>query len=98
MNHYEDLKRRVLVNPTAEMKRKVIKRIKRDIMKLDPEVKMSYMSAGVKDGKVIIVIDTDYGYALMIKNALNNHKIVKAFDVVFAPNSSFPEGTQIEKI
>jgi hypothetical protein len=54
---------------------------------------MEYMNIGVKDGKIFVIIETDYQNALAIKAVLLNHKILKTFEVLFKTNETFPKNT-----
>lgn len=93
MNHYEELKRSVLAHPTHEMKGKVVKRIRRDILKENQDITMEYMNIGIKEGKIFVIIETDYTNAVAIKAVLINHKILKSFEVMFKTNETFPKNT-----
>jgi hypothetical protein len=93
MNHYDELKRSVLAHPTHEMKGKVVKRIRRDILKENQNIAMNYMNIGIKDNKIFVIIETDYTNAVAIKAVLINHKILKTFEVLFRTNKTFPKNT-----
>jgi len=91
MNQYAELKRSVLSKPTSEMKGKVVRRIRRDIMKDNPRIIMKYMNVGIKDGKIFVIIETDYINAVAIKKVLHHHKMLSSFDVLFKKDATFPE-------
>jgi hypothetical protein len=93
-NRYDDLRRFVLRKRNDfSAKHKLVKFLRREIHDKIKEAQMKAVTVGFKQNNtIVIIIEADYGNALLIKEALNGNKMLKYFDIQIKPDETFPEG------
>jgi hypothetical protein len=96
-NRYDDLKRLILrKRDDFRTKMKLVKMLRREIQDKIKEAQMESVSVGFNKDTIVAIIDTDYGNALLIKEALKDSKMLKYFDIRIKPNETFPQGSIIK--
>jgi hypothetical protein len=96
-NRYDDIRRFVLRKRNDfAAKHKLVKFLRREIQGNIKEAQMESVSVGFSGDNIVIIIDTDYGNALLIKESLKDSRILKYFDIRIKPNETFPQNSIIK--
>jgi hypothetical protein len=101
-NQYDDLRREIIRRRDTQSKMKLVKALRRIIKDYDSNLDMNKMiqsmQIGFRNDVVVAIIEAPYPSAVVIKTALNNHKLLKFFDIQFKMDATYPANSIAETV
>lgn len=98
MNKYETLKRKIMFNPNYEVKRKLVKTLKKDILKEQKDIVCEAIEVGLYENNVVAIIHANLVDTENIKKILKKTKIPKIINIVFSADRKAFENAIAKKV
>lgn len=97
MSHrFDDLCRLIVRKRDFDTKKKLVKMIRREIHDVHKEAIMKSVEVGFLCDKVVVIIECDYGNAVIIKDALKDNKITNHFDIRVKVDNTYPDSALLK--